>query len=584
MTYRDGLTPEGSDPNAHPPAMNGAEGSGEAASLPDQAAALYMGWGRLLFGQTFVEVGDLVDSLRKEAEDERDIAIYVDDPHIALALAPQEIFLDPSHTYRLYFNSLDKREEGARAFPGIAIRPVNGRSDAQAVNRIYAACQMVMVPTEFLLRNRGSRRLIHLVAQDEETGDILGTVTGVDHVQAFNDPVNGCSLWCLAVDPQCRVPKVGEALVRYLIDLYRLRGRGFMDLSVMHDNTPAISLYEQIGFERIPAFTLKYKNPVNERLYIAPQPEARLNPYARIIINEARRRGIAVEIEDEGANLFRLSFGGRHISCRESLSDLTTAVALQRCDDKSLTHRLLARAGLRVPEQLEAGDAQAEGAFLERHERVVVKPAQGEQGAGISVDVRTEDALSRAIDLARVVCDRVLLEEFCEGEDLRIIVIGQSVVAAAIRRPATIYGDGERTIRDLIRLQSRRRRAATGGESSIPLDAETERCVMLAGYDFDRILPAGQSLAVRKTANLHTGGTIHDVTDDLHPELAEAAVKGARCLDIPVVGFDLLVPAVDGPNYVIIEANERPGLANHEPQPTAEKFIDLLFPQTASRW
>jgi D-alanine-D-alanine ligase-like ATP-grasp enzyme len=93
-------------------------------------------------------------------------------------------------------------------------------------------------------------------------------------------------------------------------------------------------------------------------------------------------------------------------------------------------------------------------------------------------------------------------------------------------------------------------------------------------------VPEGTVLQVRRTANLHTGGTIHDVTDRLHPALADAAVAAARVLDIPVVGVDLLVPDVEGPDHVIIEANERPGLANHEPQPTAEAFIDLLFPRT----
>ena len=73
------------------------------------------------------------------------------------------------------------------------------------------------------------------------------------------------------------------------------------------------------------------------------------------------------------------------------------------------------------------------------------------------------------------------------------------------------------------------------------------------------------------------------MTPELHPELAQAAVAAARALSIPVTGLDLLVPRVDGPDYVIIEANERPGLANHEPQPTAERFIDLLFPLTATR-
>jgi D-alanine-D-alanine ligase-like ATP-grasp enzyme len=91
----------------------------------------------------------------------------------------------------------------------------------------------------------------------------------------------------------------------------------------------------------------------------------------------------------------------------------------------------------------------------------------------------------------------------------------------------------------------------------------------------------GRQILVRKTANLHTGGTIHDVTGQLHPVLRDTAEAAARALRIPVVGLDFLVPAPDAPDYVIIEANERPGLANHEPQPTAQRFIDLVFPYTA---
>jgi D-alanine-D-alanine ligase-like ATP-grasp enzyme len=85
---------------------------------------------------------------------------------------------------------------------------------------------------------------------------------------------------------------------------------------------------------------------------------------------------------------------------------------------------------------------------------------------------------------------------------------------------------------------------------------------------------------VRNTANLHTGGTIHDVTAELHPTLADEAIKAARILNIPIVGMDFIVKSHDKPEYVFIEANERPGLANHEPQPTAARFVDFLFPDT----
>jgi D-alanine-D-alanine ligase-like ATP-grasp enzyme len=96
------------------------------------------------------------------------------------------------------------------------------------------------------------------------------------------------------------------------------------------------------------------------------------------------------------------------------------------------------------------------------------------------------------------------------------------------------------------------------------------------------VIPAEEKIKVRKTANLHTGGTIDDVTELIHPALSEAAEKASKSLDIPVTGLDMIVPDLKKSEHVIIEANERPGLANHEPQPTAERFVDLLFPQTAA--
>jgi GNAT-family acetyltransferase (TIGR03103 family) len=241
---------------------------------------------------------------------------------------------------------------------------------------------------------------------------------------------------------------------------------------------------------------------------------------------------------------------------------------------------LLQRAGLKVPDQIPGDDEERIRSFLETHGRVVVKPARGEMGRGVAVDLASfEDVKAAAVRAARI-CDDVIVEQCADGQDLRIIVIDGEVVAAAVRRPPRVQGDGVHTIVELIAKQSRRREAATHGESTIPLDEETERCVESHDHQMLDVPAYGETVTVRKTANLHAGGTIHDVTADLHRDLKEAAVKGAGVLEIPVVGFDFIVPDPSEPDYVIIEANERPGLANHEPQPTAERFIDYLFPQT----
>lgn len=549
------------------------EGAGER--MTDEAK-VDCGWGRLIFGQTYASPERLAEEIRQEAPGRRDVALYIRDPHVVVALAPQQLFLDPSHTFRL---ALRNALLDAPPTPRVAIRDARPDDEA-AVNRIYLSRSMVPVRDGFFRDAADDDALLLLVAEDGDSGAIVGAVTGVDHVAACNDPDGGASLWSLAVDPQGVRPGVGEALVRSLAARFGARGRTCLDLSVMHDNAEAIALYEKLGFERVPVYCVKNKNPINEKLFVGPDSFGSLNVYARILVDEARRRGIGVEVLDAEHGYFRLVLGGRTITCRESLSELTSAIAMSRCDDKRVTRNVLTGAGLRMPAQIAAGGREPLRAFLERHGRVVVKPARGEQGQGVQVDLRSLDEIERAIADARRFCEDVIVEELVPGDDLRIVVIDCKVVAAATRRPAQVTGDGENTVRTLIDKQSRRRQAATGGESSIPLDAETERCVKSAGHSMDTILPAGETLVVRKTANLHTGGTIHDVTARLSPQLAAVAERAARALEIPVVGFDLMVPDVEGGDYAIIEANERPGLANHEPQPTAERFVDLLFPQT----
>ncbi len=543
-------------------------------------AVLDCGWGRLLFAQTFETAPPLIDALRAEGPDRRDIAFYVRNPHVLLAGAPQEVFLDPSHTYRL---DLATYRPSRRVPRGFSIRRLISDADARAVNRIYGARHMVPVEPDFLLAHRDDRALTYLVAEDTLSGEVIGTVTGVNHARAFGDPERGSSLWCLAVDPQATHPGVGEALVRRLAEHFQARQMAFIDLSVLHDNTQAIALYEKLGFRRVAFFGVKRKNPINEPLFTGPDETEALNPYARIIVSEARRRGIHAEIIDAPSGLFRLSHGGRSIRCRESLSELTSAVSLSICDDKRLTRRIVEGAGVRVPRSFAPDDPEALRGALDQGGALVVKPARGEQGQGVAVGLRTLEAVNTAIARAREVSEAVLVEEQVEGEDLRLVVIDFQVVAAALRRPARVVGDGQSDLRALIAHQSRRRMAATGGESSIPLDGETLRTLGEQGLDLDGVPDAGQEVQVRRTANLHTGGTIHDVTARVHPALIEAAIRAARAIDISVTGIDLMVRAVDQPDYAFIEANERPGLANHEPQPTAERFIDLLFPLSVTR-
>ena len=545
----------------------------KAGNQPCEPQRIHCGWGRLLIGHTYPRAEALATDLLGEQPGQRDIALYVAAPQQVLAYAPQQLFLDPSDTLRLWFSDY---RPARRRFRGFSIRPVQTSSDWSAVNCLYVQRGMLPVDVEQLTpRELGGPS--YWLAEDAR-GAVIGCVMGLNHRKAFDDPEGGSSLWCLAVAADCPCPGVGEALVRHLVEHGMSRGLSYLDLSVLHDNQQAKALYRKLGFRPLQTFAIKRRNGINQALFLGPGPDAALNPYARIIVDEAQRRGIEVQVDDAPAGLFTLSHGGRRIRCRESLSDLTSAVSMTLCADKQLTHRAWAQAGLSQPAQQLAAGAPANAEFLARHGRVVVKPVNGEQGQGVAVDLRDAEALERAIMRAREFDARVLLESYHPGHDLRIVVIGYEVVAAAIRHPAMVVGDGLHRIEQLIEAQSRRRAAATAGESRIPLDEETLRTLRDAGYALDSILPAGTRLAVRKTANLHTGGRLEDVTARLHPQLSEAAVCAARALEIPVVGLDLLVESADRPAYVLIEANERVGLANHEPQPTAERFIDLLFP------
>lgn len=545
-------------------------------SLPDSKImapekSIDMGWGQLIFGQTFEDPERLAAAIRSEVENRRDIAFYIRDPHVTLSLAPNELFLDPSHTYRIW--SHDYHPQNCKS-DTLRISRLSSNEDATGINKIYSARGMVPCAPDFLLDRHATKLRTYYVAKTSDDA-VVGTVTGIDHTEAFNDPENGCSLWCLAVDPQATTPGIGEALVRRLVEHYFTRGRDYVDLSVMHDNTEAIQLYEKIGFQRVPVFCIKRKNPINEKLYTAPAPDAALNPYARIITDEARRRGVMVEVIDGDYGLFRLRMGGRSVICRESLTEFTSAIAMSQCDDKRLTHRTLRAAGIRTPQQL-----FNQKPIHQKGDRWVVKPARGEQGVGISVDVRTEEGLDKAVSMAKEHCQDFLVEEYIEGDDLRIIVIDYKVVAGAVRKPPVIVGTGAHNVSELIEKYNRRRAAATEGESRVPIDEETLRCLALENCRLDTVIPLGRTVQVRKAANLHTGGTIHDVTADLNPVLIKVAEGAATALDIPVTGLDFIVPDVSATEYCIIEANERPGLANHEPQPTAERFLDYLFPQS----
>src|SRR5205085_1455290 len=212
----------------------------------------------------------IVDALRAEEGGRRDICVYPRDPQVLVGLAPDELFIDPSLTYRLDLHRYRPRTELIR---GVFVRTATSAGEMGQINDLYAQNGMVLADAVTMWANHRTRDFTYLVAEDRRTGAIVGTVTGVDRGLAFGDPEAGTSLWCLAVDPQDAPPGTGEALVRVPAERYAARGRAYLDLSVLHDNAAAAALYRKLGFSQVNAVCVKRKNPINSPLFAASPPQ-----------------------------------------------------------------------------------------------------------------------------------------------------------------------------------------------------------------------------------------------------------------------------------------------------------------------
>jgi ribosomal protein S18 acetylase RimI-like enzyme len=226
--------------------------------------ALDCGWGKLLFGQTFRDHQALIAELAGEKASCRDIALYTKNHHVLLSHAPELLFVDPSDTFRLWLNLYRAPRRRNRLYN---IRLLQDRKDAEAVNTVYRSCGMLESPIETILENQYTRIFCYYLAERIDDGRVVGTISGIDHREAFNDPANGSSFWNLSVDPSAQAKGVGKSLVREVIEHYIARGREYLDLSVMHDNKKAKRLYRSLGFRQIPVYAVKLKNEVNRDLY-----------------------------------------------------------------------------------------------------------------------------------------------------------------------------------------------------------------------------------------------------------------------------------------------------------------------------
>jgi cyanophycin synthetase len=319
--------------------------------------------------------------------------------------------------------------------------------------------------------------------------------------------------------------------------------------------------------------------------------EVRLGPSTSALIEEARRRNIPVRRMNSGS-LVQLGLGARLRRIQAAMSDFTSAIAVDIAQDKEETRRVLEGIGLPVPEGRTAtslDDALEIG--REIGFPVVLKPLDASKGRGFSGRLDDELALRRAWPGTQEFSRTVVVEEFVEGRDFRILVVAGRLVAVAERISARVTGDGEQTVRELVETANADPRRGTGHERTltrIPLDERTEEFLRETGHSLDSVPARGEVVRLCATANLSTGGTALDRTEEIHPDNTTACEMAAGVVGLDIAGIDVVTPDISVPfrqnGARIIEVNAAPGLRMHTHpcdgpgRNVAAPIIDMLYP------
>ena len=317
--------------------------------------------------------------------------------------------------------------------------------------------------------------------------------------------------------------------------------------------------------------------------------ETELGPSTRAIVNAATARGIPCNRVGNGS-VVQLGYGKHRKFIEAALSSNTSSVAVDIAANKELTKRMLSEASIPVPHGETVEDEENALQALQRIVApVVVKPLDGHQGDGVSLNVRTAEEMKRAFQIARQYSSRVLIEECFSGNDYRVLVVNGRMVAASLRQPCNVVGDGQRTIRELLEIENQNPLRGKGHEkplTRIVVDSILLSCLEKQGMSLETRPQPGQRVYLLEGANLSKGGTASDVTDLVHPEIAAMCERASRIADLDICGIDLVTEDISQPlrRGGIIELNASPGLRMHlhpsdgEPRDVAAAIVDMLYP------
>ncbi|MEA2518182.1 MAG: cyanophycin synthetase, partial [Chloroflexota bacterium] len=353
----------------------------------------------------------------------------------------------------------------------------------------------------------------------------------------------------------------------------------------------AVALVNYLVAPDDPATSLDFMAEMERLIRLAEK--SAFGPSTQAILDEAASRDIPY-IRLDRHSLVQLGQGIHQQRIRATMTSKTSAIGVDIASDKSLTNRLLDSAGLPVPR---SAVVTTEEQTVDAARRIgfpcVVKPLDGNHGRGVHLDLRSDEAVRAAFAgaLAQSRSGDLVVESYVAGNDYRCLVIGGKVAAIAERVPASVTGDGEHTIRQLVEMANQDPRRGIGHEkvlTRIKIDSAADVLVREQGFELDAVPPEGAFVKLALTGNMSTGGTSIDRTIEAHPDNVEIAETAAQIVGLDIAGIDFICPDIASPvretGGAIVEVNAAPGFRMHthptegEPQYVARPVIDGLFP------
>jgi cyanophycin synthetase len=318
----------------------------------------------------------------------------------------------------------------------------------------------------------------------------------------------------------------------------------------------------------------------------------RLGPSTGSIIHEAELRGIPW-IRLNQHSLCQLGYGENQKRIRATVTSETSSIGVELAGNKEETKYLLEQSEVPVPKgQIIRNESQLEDVCKRVGFPLVVKPIDGNHGRGITVNIQSLEEALPAFHAAKKVSNSVIIERFITGVDYRLLVINHRFVAAALRTPAHVVGDGTSTVQALIDQVNADPRRGYGHEkilTQITINELTLGLIKAKGYSLDSVIPKDEMLILKDTANLSTGGTAEDVTDFVHPANIAMAERISRIINLDICGIDIMTSDISKPlketNGAVLEVNAGPGFRMHLapakglPRNVAAPVIEKLFPK-----